>query len=39
MKNNESSPTLRVIQKICAYKGITLGQFGGMLDELIRSGE
>ena len=37
MKKNESSPTLRAIQKICAYKGITLEQFGGMPDKIIRS--
>ena len=37
MKKNESSPTLRAVQKICAYKNMTLEQFGGMLDKLIRS--
>ena len=37
MKKNESSPTLRAVQKICTYKNMTLEQFGGMLDKLIRS--
>lgn len=37
MKKNESSPTLRAVQKICAYKNMTLEQFGGMLDKIIRS--
>ena len=37
MIKNESSPTLRAVQKICLYKGLTLEQFGGMLDKIIRS--
>jgi transcriptional regulator with XRE-family HTH domain len=37
MIKNESSPTLRVIKKICLYKALTLEQFGGMLDKIIRS--